>query len=232
MAATHAVGVSHDHLSGGTVKLNSLSFMDGEAMPDRYALRRNAGPTTLVPAENLNPHLAWNEVPDGTASFVLLCADLDAPTDKAGINKPGVTFDDDSERALFYHWVVADLPANVRDIDEGAYAPLPGEGASTSMPAPAGRPGHNDYTGMPGVEDGAGLCYGGPAPPWNDSRPHRYRFTLYALSVPSLDLPDGFKAADVLTAMKDAVLAESSLTAVYTLNTSLSATQVGSPSVS
>lgn len=200
-------------------------------MPDRYALRRNAGPTTLVPAENLNPHLAWDDVPDGTASFALLCADLDAPTDKSGMNQPNVVFDDDSERALFYHWVLVDLPANVRDIDEGAFAPLHGGDVSPSKAVSPGRLGHNDYAGMPGLEDGGGLCYGGPAPPWNDSRPHRYRFTAYALSVPALELPDSFKAADVLKAMQDVVLAECSLTVVYTLNTSLSATQVGSPSI-
>jgi phosphatidylethanolamine-binding protein (PEBP) family uncharacterized protein len=30
---------------------------------------------------NRNPHLAWDDVPDGARSFALLCIDTDAPTD-------------------------------------------------------------------------------------------------------------------------------------------------------
>jgi Raf kinase inhibitor-like YbhB/YbcL family protein len=213
------------------VKLNSLSFLDGEAIPDRYALSRNSSPTTLVPSENLNPHLSWDDVPEGTASFALLCADLDAPSDRSAANKAGTVLADDIPRRDFYHWVVVDLPASVREIAEGAFVPLPQDGTAPVLALPACRLGCNDYADMPELGDATGLSYGGPAPPWNDARPHRYRFTVYALSIPSLALPQRFKASDVLQAMQDHVLGQASLTAVYTLNSSLAALQVGSPSV-
>ena len=38
--------------------------------------------------------------------------------------------------------------------------------------------------------------YDGPCPPWNDARPHRYIFTLYALKVKSLNLPKNFTGQD------------------------------------
>ncbi|AOB29935.1 hypothetical protein AKI39_03375 [Bordetella sp. H567] len=214
------------------MKLNSLSFLEGEAIPDRYALSRNSSPTTLVPAENLNPHLAWDDVPEGTASFALLCADLDAPRDRSRVNEAGTVPPDDIPRCEFYHWVVVDLPVSVREIEEGAFVSLPQDGAPAVMAAPPCRLGYNDYADMPEMSAAIGQSYGGPAPPWNDARAHRYRFTVYALSVPTLALPDPFKATDVLDAMQGHVLDEASLTAIYTLNASLAALQVGSPSVS
>jgi Raf kinase inhibitor-like YbhB/YbcL family protein len=213
------------------VKLNSLSFFDGEAIPDRYALSRNSSPTTLEPAENLNPHLAWDEVPDGTASFAVLCADLDAPDDRSGINKPGTTLPDDCPRSPFYHWVLVDLPVSVREIDEGAFVAVREDDATPARATPPCRQGYNDYADMPGLGMAVGHGYGGPAPPWNDARAHRYRYTVYAVSVPSLALPEAFKAADVLQAMRGHVLAQATLTGIYTLNASLAPTQVGSPSV-
>ncbi|OZI62429.1 YbhB/YbcL family Raf kinase inhibitor-like protein [Bordetella genomosp. 11] len=213
------------------MKLNSLSFLDGEAIPDRYALSRNTSPTTLEPSENLNPHLAWDDVPAGTASFALLCADLDAPVDRSRLNDAGATLDADAPRRAFYHWVVVDLPASLREIDEGAFVPIREHGAAAVRATPPCRQGLNDYADMPGLGRAAGQGYGGPAPPWNDARPHRYRFTVYALAVPTLALPPVFRAGDVLDAIRGQVLQEASLTAIYTLNASLAATQVGSPSV-
>ncbi len=54
--------------------------------------------------------------------------------------------------------------------------------------------------------------YGGPAPP--KGKPHRYQFTLYALSAP-LDLKPGAGKAQVLAAMKGKTLAQTALEGTY-----------------
>jgi phosphatidylethanolamine-binding protein (PEBP) family uncharacterized protein len=60
--------------------------------------------------------------------------------------------------------------------------------------------------------------YDGPCPPWNDELVHRYIFTVYALSAPSLNLSGDFDGAAVLAAIKDKVLAEGKLETKYTVN--------------
>jgi Raf kinase inhibitor-like YbhB/YbcL family protein len=60
--------------------------------------------------------------------------------------------------------------------------------------------------------------YDGPCPPWNDAIPHRYVFTLFALDVPSLDLPPRFTGQDARQAMQGHVLAQAAVTGRYTLN--------------
>lgn len=52
---------------------------------------------------NLSPEIRWDNVPDGTRSFVLTIHDADAPT---GIG--------------WMHWVIANIPADARAIPEGA----------------------------------------------------------------------------------------------------------------
>jgi len=85
--------------------------------------------------------------------------------------------------------------------------------------------GLNDYTGwFAGDSDMGGDYFGydGPCPPWNDELVHRYVFTVYALSVPRLDLPMSdarhFTRAQALAAMQGKILAQASLYGRYTLN--------------
>ena len=60
--------------------------------------------------------------------------------------------------------------------------------------------------------------YDGPCPPWNDAIPHRYVFTLYALKVPHLKVHGNFNAEQVRAALVGNILAEASITGLYTLN--------------
>ena len=60
--------------------------------------------------------------------------------------------------------------------------------------------------------------YDGPCPPWNDTIPHHYVFTLYALDVAQLGVNGTFRGLDVLNAMKGHVLEEAKLTGIYSLN--------------
>jgi Raf kinase inhibitor-like YbhB/YbcL family protein len=74
-----------------------------------------------------------------------------------------VVDDPDAPRGTFTHWIVYDLSPELTELGEGS---------------PEGVQGRNGF-GRTG--------YGGPCPPPGD-QPHRYRFTLYALDIPSVAL--------------------------------------------
>ena len=69
------------------MKLSSRSWADGERIPVRYAAGRPDGDTVGL-SDNVNPHLAWTDAPEGTRSFVLVCHDPDVPSRKDDLNKP------------------------------------------------------------------------------------------------------------------------------------------------
>jgi Raf kinase inhibitor-like YbhB/YbcL family protein len=205
------------------MKIHSNSFIHRGPIPAEVAFgRRGDAGEPCVLSANRNPHLAWDAVPEGTASFALLCIDPDAPTRPDDVNQPGRTVPADLPRAEFVHWVMIDLPADLREIAAGALS----DGITVrGKPAAAGpggaRQGVNDYTGwFAGDADMAGHYHGydGPCPPFNDAIPHRYFFRLFALDVEKLDLPDGFTAGQVLNAIQGHVLAEALVYGTYSLN--------------
>src|SRR5690606_12171061 len=136
--------------------------------------------------------------------------------------REGVEIPVEHPRGDFVHWVVADLPADVREIAAGSCSDGVTRGGKRSPAGPAGaRQGLNDYTGwFAGDADMGGDYFGydGPYPPPNDLRVHRYFFRVFALDVPSLQLPEKFTAADVFRAMHGHVLAEAAIYGTYTLN--------------
>lgn len=73
----------------------------------------------------------------------------------------------------WWHWVVINLPASTHSLPEGGALPTGARGV------------HNDF---------GTTTWGGPCPPVGD-KPHHYVFTVYALDVPQLDIPDGASAA-------------------------------------
>ena len=76
------------------------------------------------------------------------------------------------------------------------------DGAPSAQGSTTGR---NDY----GQSD-----YGGPCPPPGDG-PHRYVFTVYALGVDRLDVPQGATASLVGFMVNANALAKASITATY-----------------
>lgn len=117
-----------DPLGFVTMKLSSPAFTHGGDLPKRFG--REHG--------NASPPLEIAEIPAGARTLALIMDDPDAP------------------RGTFTHWVLFNIPAHTRAIQEGS--------------APAGAcAGQNDY---------GGSGYGGPRPP---SGTHRYFFHLFAL---------------------------------------------------
>lgn len=171
---------------------------------------------------NRNPELHWDDVPAGTRSFALLCIDTDAPTDPATVGRDDLDIPVAQPRAEFVHWVLADIPADVRAIAAGSCSDGVTARGKPSPPGPDGaRQGLNDYTGWFAGDAAMGgdyRGYDGPYPPFNDLRLHRYFFRLFALDVAHLPLPDRFTAADVFAAMHGHVLAEASTWGTYSLN--------------
>ncbi|MGN7839805.1 YbhB/YbcL family Raf kinase inhibitor-like protein [Stenotrophomonas sp. 22385] len=202
------------------MKLTSTALENGAPIDRRFA----AGDANGF-APNRNPPLAWSDVPEGTRSFALLCIDPDVPTVPDTVGRHDRSVPADQPRADFTHWAMADIPADLRGIEEGSCS----DGfTAKGKPQPAGpsgaRQGLNDFTGwFAGNPDMAGqyLGYDGPYPPFNDERVHRYFFRLFALDVATLDLPTPFTAADVHRAMHGHVLAEAALHGTYTLNPAL-----------
>ncbi|RMF40138.1 MAG: YbhB/YbcL family Raf kinase inhibitor-like protein [Anaerolineae bacterium] len=134
----------------------SEAFPDGGTIPVQYT----------CDGDDISPPLQWNDVPEGTRSFVLIADDPDAPSGR------------------WVHWVVYDIPADLRAIPEAA-------------PATLGVTGYNDFRRT---------AYGGPCPPRGPA--HRYFFTLYALDVDSLGLPAGAGLKQVEALMQGHILAQ------------------------
>ncbi|MDP3655335.1 MAG: YbhB/YbcL family Raf kinase inhibitor-like protein [Rhodoferax sp.] len=129
-------------------KVASTSQVNGSFPPAQFA---NAMGCT---GKNLSPQISWQGAPQGTKSYVVTVYDPDAPTGSG-----------------WWHWVVANIPATVTELKEGA--------ASDGGAMPQGVVSVRGDNGMPGY---AGLC-----PPAGQT--HNYVITVHALKVEKLDLP-------------------------------------------
>jgi Raf kinase inhibitor-like YbhB/YbcL family protein len=111
--------------------------------------------------QNVSPALQWSNPPAGVKSYAIQVYDPDAPTGSG-----------------FWHWAVYNIPATSTSLPQGA------GNSAASLPAGAFG-GTNDFqdTGATGSNGN----YGGPCPPQGDA-PHRYVFTIYALSVDKIEV--------------------------------------------
>jgi hypothetical protein len=149
-----------------TFTVTSDDFADGATLPDAQVYARG----------NRSPHLTWSGAPEGTKSFAITCYDPDAPTGSG-----------------FWHWTVANIPADVTEIAAGG-------------PVPTGAvEGRTDF-GQPG--------FGGAAPPAGHG-PHRYIFTVFAVDVDRLDVTPENSGAIFGFNLHFHTLAKASITGVY-----------------
>ena len=98
----------------------------------------------------------------------------------------------------WWHWVVYNIPATTAALPAGA-----GDPKKSLMPKGA----------IQGRTDYGSVGYGGPCPP--PGAPHHYNFTLYALKVPKLEVPEGASAALIAFNVRAQALAEAQLTGLY-----------------
>ncbi len=208
------------------MKLWSDSWTNGDRIPERYAAGRPDGAGGAAFSDNLNPHLAWSELPVGTRSVVLICHDFDVPSTGDDVNQIGREVGADLPRVDFFHWVLIDLPPTPASIAEGEFSRgftargKPGPAVPDSLPGTA-RHGLNDYTGWFASNPqmaGQYFGYDGPFPPFNDSLVHHYVFTLYAVNVPRLPLEGVFTGTQVREKLAGHVLGEATFSGTYTLN--------------
>ncbi|MDS1140392.1 YbhB/YbcL family Raf kinase inhibitor-like protein [Pusillimonas sp. SM2304] len=204
------------------MKLISESFSDQGHMPERNAFGKMDGQNHVALAGNANPHLAWSDAPAATQSFVVICHDPDVPSKPDDVNQEDREIPSTLPRVDFYHWTLIDIPASVTQIAEGAYSDgITPRGKAGPLALDGTRQGVNDFTTWFAADrdmNGDYFGYDGPCPPWNDSIVHRYVFTVYALDVPELPFEGRFTGGDVIKAIQGHVLAQASLTGIYTLN--------------
>ena len=142
------------------MRLTSPNFSDGDPIPGANAFAVSDPDEHIRFAANRNPALEWEDVPEGTRSFTLLCIDGDVPSVGDDVNQEGREVPADLPRVDFVHWVLVDIPADVRSFEEGAFSEgvtARGKpGLSEGM-----REGVNDYTGwFAGDPDMAGTYKG------------------------------------------------------------------------
>ena len=204
------------------MKLTSTSWVNGDRIPARYAAGRLAAGGGVEFSDNLNPHLAWTDLPAGCRSLALICHDFDVPSRPDDVNKPDREIPSDLPRVDFFHWVMVDLPPVPSEIAEGEYSRgFTPRGKPGPQALRGARHGVNDYTAwFAGDAQMAGSYFGydGPFPPFNDSLVHHYVFTLYALSVPRLPVEGDFTGADVRAALAGLMLGSATFSGTYTLN--------------
>ena len=201
------------------MKIRSDSFEHGKPIPAEFALGARDGNGGF--GGNRNPQLAWADVPAGVRSFALVCIDTDAPTDGALVANADVDIPLEHPRGDFVHWVVANIPADVREIAAGSCSDGVTKGGKGVGHDAGGVRGLNDYTGWFAGDAGMGgdyYGYDGPYPPPHDARTHRYFFRVFALDVAELELPGAFTTADLFRAMHGHVLAEAATYGTYSLH--------------
>jgi Raf kinase inhibitor-like YbhB/YbcL family protein len=154
--------------------LTSPDFVEGGRLPDAMVLNGFGceGPNT-------SPALAWSGAPEGTQSFILTFYDPDAPTGSG-----------------WWHWTVANIPAEVTELPAGA--------------SPAGLP----AGAVEGRTDFGVAGFGGACPP-KGAAPHRYIFTLFAMPEAALPIDANASGALVGFYANAMALEKATLTATY-----------------
>ena len=145
-----------------SLQFTSDAFANGQSIPAKYSCI----------GKNISPALAWTEPPTGTQSFALIVDDPDAPM------------------GTWVHWVLYNIPADVRSLQEGY---------SADNPIVVGKNSSNH------------LDYDGPCPP---SGTHRYFFKFYALDT-ILSLSPGATKDQLLKAMEGHILAQTELMGTF-----------------
>ena len=149
-------GMSSDpfarHPDVPTFTVTSTTIGHGE----RWAPAQHSGLFGVPGGEDVSPQLSWTGFPEGTRSFAVTVYDPDAPTGSG-----------------FWHWVVANIPADVTSLPEGA-----GDEEGSGLPEGA----------IQLRNDAGSHRFLGAAPPAGHGE-HRYFISVYALDVEDIGVP-------------------------------------------
>lgn len=129
--------------------------------------------------DNVSPAFAWSRVPDGVRSFALVCHDPDAPlvTPAGGYG--------------YVHWVLYNIPGDVREIGEGV----------------------DPQRFTTGINEPGEAAYFGPQPPAGHGL-HSYYFWLLALRRDP-DLPGGLDMRSLLAHVEPDVVGMNRVIGTY-----------------
>ena len=129
---------------------------------------------------NISPHLHWRSTLRGVKSFAITIHDIDASVNNG-----------------WWHWVVYNIPRDVRAIKKGA--------SNFKMLPYGAKEGRNDY---------GFIGYGGACPPKKD-KAHRYITTVYALNVSKLYITNSATPFEIYQEIKKHTIAKSSIVSRY-----------------
>jgi Raf kinase inhibitor-like YbhB/YbcL family protein len=206
------------------MKISSSSFQDQSVIPGQFAFAIKDPSTHITLSSNQNPHLAWSDFPKDTQSFAVICHDPDVPSKGDDVNQEGKVVPASLPRVDFYHWVLVNIPNSVQTITAGSHSNSITAKGKSAQQSQVGTPGINDYTAWfkgDASMEGHYFGYDGPCPPWNDAIKHHYVFTIYALNTSSIPLTGPFTGAEALAAIKPHIIAQASITGIYSLNPSV-----------
>ena len=168
VALLSACGGTHSPSENPAFAVSSSSLTQDAMAPAQYSANAGCTGSLAGVGADRSPQLSWRNLPAGTRSVAITIHDRDAATGSG-----------------FWHAVVADIPANVTDLPEGALA--------------AGR-----YLSTP--NDVGSMGYQGACPP--PGQVHRYDITVHALKVETLA---GAVPADASPALVNFIIAGNSL---------------------
>jgi hypothetical protein len=154
--------------------VTSTSLQDGQSLPPAQL----SGMFGVPGGRDESPQLAWSGAPDGTKSYAVTVYDPDAPT-----------------MSGFWHWAVANIPATVTSLPEGA-----GDDTGSGLPDPA----------IQLSNDAGGRRFIGGAPPAGHG-PHRYLITVHALDLGDIGISADSTPALLGFTMASHILARASL---------------------
>ncbi|HKO08079.1 MAG TPA: YbhB/YbcL family Raf kinase inhibitor-like protein [Alphaproteobacteria bacterium] len=201
------------------VSIDSLARV--KVIPDKYAFCNPAKEGHVKPGADVSPRISWSRGPAGTKSYAIIATDPDVPSIRTDMNQEGKTLSATMPRVTFFHWVLVDIPPNVRSLAAGADSDARVVHGKPQSPSTVGLRGLNGYTNAFAANEqmkGDYFGYDGPCPPWNDEIPHHYHFTVYALSAATLNLSGAFTGLDAMKAMEGLVLAKGEVVGVYAQN--------------
>ncbi len=159
-----------DKVEENIFKLTSKTLKNNDILPNNQVYKGYG-----CEGGNVSPELNWTNPPVNTKSFAIVCHDPDAPKENG-----------------WYHWLVVNIPSDIRSIKEGGKI----KGSLET------------------ITDFKTYGYGGACPPVGHGV-HHYNFTVYALDIEKLDISKDAKPKEAEDKILSHAVAKSTITALF-----------------